>query len=245
VVHAARQLPAWLIYDVSQKIMKRLLTAIASALGLSATAVPQTKMVDPKTLYFSLATINDALPAIDPAAKPSATDLTIHEDDWRQFEAISRTFDAEVKDELSGVQRIFKEKSKPSGEYRIFSEIHIRKRIPRPLSAPLAWAELLAAAGVQPASVSGVGLRGQGLIKDGFSFRIGRLTIFGVRHGASVDVLCLDLARTPGLSEAEAQRLASFLERAKVVVVHWPSATVLAEKQALMSFLVQKDEKKG
>jgi len=225
--------------------MKRFFTAIASALGLSAAAAPQTKMVDPKTLYYSLATINDALPAVDPSAKPSATDLMIHEDDWRQFEAVSRAFEAEMKEELSGVQRIFKEKSKPSGEYRIFSEIHIRKRIVQPISAPLAWAELLAAAGVQPASVSGVGLRGQGLIKDGFSFRVGRLTLFGIRHGAIVDVLCFDLTRTPGLSEAEAERLASFLEKRSVVVVHWPSATVLTDKQALRSFLVKKEEKKG
>jgi hypothetical protein len=225
--------------------MKRFLTAIASALGLTAAAAPATKMVDPKTIYFSLPTINDALPAVDPAAKPKPTDFLIHEDDWRQFEAVSRGFDAELKEELAGVQRIFREKSKPSGEYRIFSEIHVRKRIPRPLSAPLAWVELLTSAGVQPASVSGVGLRGQGLIRGGFSFRVGQLTVFGLRQGDKIDVLCFDLTRTPSLGEDHAQRLASFFERCAVVVVHWPSGTMLADKDALMSFLLQREAKKG
>src|SRR5438309_8724733 len=97
---------------VSQEIMKRFFTAIASALGLSVAAGAETKTVDPKTVYFSLATINDALPPIDTTAKPSKKDFVIHEDDWRQFEAVARSFDAEIKAEIAGVQRIFKEKSK-------------------------------------------------------------------------------------------------------------------------------------
>jgi hypothetical protein len=119
--------------------MKRLFTAIASALGFSVAAGTEPKTGDPKTVYFSLATINDALPTIDTTAKPSERDLVIHEDDWRQFEAVARSFEAEIKEEIAGVQRIFKEKSKPSGEYRIFTEIHVRKRIVRPLPTPLGW----------------------------------------------------------------------------------------------------------
>lgn len=218
--------------------MKRFLTAIASVLGLTATAAPENKMVDSKTIYFTLATINDALPAIDPAAKPAPTDFIIHEDDWRQFEVISRSLDGDIKEEISGVRRIFKEKSKPAGEYRVFSEIHIRKRIGRPLPTPLAWAELLAAVGAQPASVSRVGLSGQGLVNNGFSVQIGRLTVFGVKHGGNVDVLCLDLAQTPILSEGEVKRLISFLEKNDLVIVHWPSATVFADKTALMDLLM-------
>lgn len=225
--------------------MKRFLTALSSAFGLSAIAAPDIKTVDPKTLYFSLATINDALPAIDPAAKPCTTDLVIHEDDWRQFEAVSRTFDATMKEELAAVQRIFKEKSKSTGDFRVFSEIHVRKQIAQPLSAPLAWTELLAESGANPGSVSGVGLRVQGLIRDGFSFRVGQLTIFGRRHGGNVDVLCFAATQSPSLSEHEAQRLAAFIERNNLVVVHWPSATVLKDKAALMNFLVQRPEKKG
>jgi len=221
--------------------MRRFLAALTSALGLLATAAPETKMADPKTIFFSLPTINDALPATDTTAKPREKDLVIHEDDWRQFEAVSLSCDAEMKEEIAGVQRIFKEKSKPSGEYRIFSEIHVRKRIVRPLPTPLAWVELLSAAGVQASAVSGVGLRdGQGMVRDGFSFHVGQLTVFGIRHGGSVEILCFDLTRTPSLSEEEAQRFAAFLEKSGVVFVHWPSATVFTEKQVMVDLLKQK-----
>ncbi len=226
--------------------MKRFFTAIASALGLSVATGAETKMVDPKTVYFSLATINDSLPPVDINAKLSKTDFIIHEDDWRQFEAIARSLDSELKEEIAGVRRIFKEKSKPSGEYRIFTEIHVRKRILRPLPTPIGWSDLLSAAGVQASSVSGVGLReGQGVVRGGFCFRVGQLTLFGLRKGVDVDVLCFDLTPAPGLSEDEAQRLATFFEKSGVVFVHWPSATVLGDKQTIIKFLLQKSEKKG
>jgi hypothetical protein len=224
--------------------MKRFIAAITSALGLSATPAPASRMVDPKTIFYSLATINGALPSTDVAAKPHEKDLVIHEDDWRQFEAISLACEAEMKEEIGGVQRIFNEKSKPSGEYRIFSEIHIRNRIVRPLPTPLAWTELLSAAGVQASAVSGVGLRdGQGMVRGGFSFHVGQLTVFGVRHGGSVEILCFGQTRTPSFSEEEAQKFAAFLEKSGVVVVHWPSATVFTEKQAMLDFLQQMNEK--
>lgn len=225
--------------------MKRFFTAVASALGLSVATGAETKTVDPRTIYFSVATINDALPAVDTAAKPVKTDLVIHEDDWRQFEAVARSLDAEIKEERAGVERIIKEKSKTSGEYRIFSEIHVRKRIVHPLPTPILWGELLTAAGVQASSVSGVGLRGLGMIRGGFSFHIAQLAVFGLRNESGVEVLCFELTRTPGLGEDQAQRLAAFLERSGVVLVHWPSASVLADKATMMKFFVQRNEKKG
>ena len=78
------------------------------------------------------------------------------------------------------------------------------------------------------------------MVRDGFSFRVGQLTVFRLRHAAGVEVLCFDLARTPSLSEEEAQRFATFLEKSGVVFVHWPSTTVLADKQTMIKFLAQK-----
>jgi len=235
----------WLTYDVSQKSMKHLVVVFALALGLSVSVASETKTIDPKTLSFSLATINDTLPTIEPEAASGARDHVIQEDDWRQFEAISRAFDDEMQEELSDVRRIFEEKSKTSGGHRVFSEIHIRKRIARPLSTPLIWSELLAAIGTQPSSVVGVRLQRQGMVKDGFSVRVGQFTLFGIRHDDSVDVLCFDFTRTPGLSEAEAESLASFFEKSQLIVVHWPSAAVLKDKRALFNYLRQTREKKG
>lgn len=198
-------------------------------------------MVDPKTIYFSLATLNDALPSVDPSTKPTAKDLVIHEDDWRQFEAIARTFDAQIGAEIADVQRIFKEKSKMSGEYRVFSDVHVRKRIGHPLSTPIVWTELLTASGIRESSVSRVGFRdGQGIVRGGFSFQLGQLTVFGIRDQDKVEILCFQSGSTPSLTDEDVQRFADFLEKCRVAIVHWPSATVLNDKPAILAFLKQK-----
>ena len=213
------------------------------AMSVSAMSASEPKTIDPKTLSFSVATLNDALPTLDPGAEVGSRDLVIHEDDWRQFEAVSRAFDAAIQEELSDVRRVFQEKSKIVGGRRIFSEIHIRKRVARPFSALLAWSELLAATGAETSSVAGLALAGQGVVKDGFSFRVGQFTLFGIRHGERVDVLCFEFTRTPGLSEAEARRFAAFAEKSEIVVVHWPSASVLKDSRALTNYLMQRREK--
>lgn len=204
---------------------------------------PETKSVGLNTIYFSLATLNDALPAVDPRIKPSGKDLVLHEDDWRQFETVSRTFDEQIGAEIADVKSIFKEHSKISGEYRIFHKLHVRKRITHPLSTPIGWTDLLAASGIKEASISRVGFRdAQGMVRGGFSFHVGQLTVFSIRDQGKVDTLCFQSGDTPSLTDNEAQRLADFLEKCRVVIVHWPSATVLNNKQALATFLKKKKE---
>lgn len=224
--------------------MKRLCLALASLAWFSASAASDPTPIDPKTLSFSLATINDALPPIDSAASPGATDLVLHKDEWRQFEAISRACDAEMQEELSDVRRIFQEQSRISGGVRVFTGMHLRKRMTRPLPTPLPWPELLAATGTLPAAVVGVAVQGQGMVKDGFSFRVGQFVLYGIRHGESVEVLCFGFTRAPGLSDTEAETFAAFAEKGQWVVVHWPSASVLKDKRALKNYLMQGREKK-
>ena len=114
----------------------------------------------------------------------------------------------------------------------------------RPLSTPLIWSELLEAAGTQPSLVAGLRLQSGGAVKDGFSFRVGQFTLYGLRHGDRVDVLCFGFTRTPGLTEEEAPRFAAFLEKSELVVVHWPSASVLKDTRALTNYLKQSTDKK-
>ena len=48
-----------------------------------------TEMVDQKPILFSLPTINDWLPGLSANIPRKDQDLTINEDDWRQFEAVT------------------------------------------------------------------------------------------------------------------------------------------------------------
>ena len=89
--------------------------------------------------------------------------------------------------------------------------------------------------------MSRVGFRdGQGTVRGGFSFQIGQLTVFGIRDQEKVEILCFQSDKTPSLTDDDAQRFADFLEKCRVGIVHWPSATVLNDKPAILAFLKQK-----
>jgi hypothetical protein len=77
------------------KNLMKLFGFIASLFG-ATTPAAETKLVDPKSILFSTSTLNDALPTYASNASPSQKSLQIHEDDWRQFEAISTKFEAAI-----------------------------------------------------------------------------------------------------------------------------------------------------
>jgi hypothetical protein len=216
--------------------MMRWLVLLTSVLAMAANAAPETKRADPKTLLFSLVTISDALPPTHPV-NPQTTDLVLPEDDWRQLEAVSSSYLAEVNAELADIRRIFREKSKQLGEGRSFTEMHIRKRIPAPITAALSWDRLVAAAGISAASVADVALSGTGVVINGFSTRAGNLVIYGTRSGDAVQHLCFVVTSKPGVDENAATKLAAFFDENRLLLVHWPSATLLDTKAAILNFL--------
>jgi hypothetical protein len=83
--------------------MKKLLAALAALIGMSGASASEVKRVDPKTLLYSLATISDELPALDPQHKSQGGDLVLLEDDWRQFEVVSRAHMPRVNAEVADI----------------------------------------------------------------------------------------------------------------------------------------------
>ncbi|MGC4074805.1 MAG: hypothetical protein QM760_20335 [Nibricoccus sp.] len=223
--------------------MKKLFAALAALFGLSgASASDEVKMVDPKTILFSLATINDALPALDSRHKPKPTDLILHEDDWRQFELVSRSFAEQLNAEITDIRRIYTDKRSPAGEFGAFTEIHIRKRIPQPFKKPIAWSDFTKACPVT--TVSSVSFGGAPtVIANGFSVQLHGLSIYGLRHGETITTLGFVSTQTPALPIESAERLAAFLEANDLLLIHWPSATVFTDKPTLLTYLQQKPER--
>lgn len=97
--------------------------------GFLKLIVKKIELVDPKEILFSTLTINDELPNME-QREVSENVLPIHEDNWRQFEVISRKFKKEIESELRYIVRVEKEhKVKDAG----YNNIHIRKQITMPL----------------------------------------------------------------------------------------------------------------
>ncbi len=197
-------------------------------------------MVDQKPILFSLPTINDSLPTVSNSILRRDEDLTMHEDDWRQFEAVSQEYDEAINSELADIRRIYEEKSKQVGEYRLFTDIHVRKRIPAPFPRPLNWAGFISACGVSDRGAANVSFSdSQGIIEGGFAIRVGEITFYGVRDSQGIRTLCLIPTHRPGLTQEQAQHISEYLSTHGLVLIEWPSARVFREKDILNCFYLR------
>ncbi len=199
-------------------------------------------MVDPKPILFSLPTINDSLPSVtvNDRILRRDQDLTIHEDDWRQFEAVSQDYDDAIRAELEDIQLIYEEKSKQAGEYLLFTEIHVRKRIPIPFPRPLNWADFISACGVSDlAAVNMSFLDSEGVIEGGFAIKVGEITFYGIRDSQGIGTLCLIPTDRPGLSQERALSISKYFSINRLFLIHWPNVRVLREKN-ILSYFAQK-----
>lgn len=194
-------------------------------------------MIDTKPVLFTVSTINDSLPTVSNSILCRDQDLAINEDDWRQFEALSQNYDEAISAELTDIRRIYKEKSKPVREYHLFTEIHVRKRIPDPFPRPLSWTDFLSACEVSDMAAANVSFSGsQGVIDGGFAIRAGEITFYGIRDLQGIRNLCLVPTRRPNLSREQAQHISEYLSIQGLVLIHWPTASVLREKEVISYF---------
>lgn len=101
-------------------------------------AKPETTMMDPKDILFSLPTINDALPAVEDG-RSLENGVVFHEDDWRQCEFISRVHKDVITTEIKAIFDIHENYRQDSG----FDKIHIRQVIINPLERTKITVEML------------------------------------------------------------------------------------------------------
>lgn len=174
------------------------------------------EQVNLSDILFSLPSICDRLPAV--GAGPLAGDeCVLHEDDWRQFELVSRQFAAESDAEIAAIRRIHDEQRASVG----WRKMHVRRRPDPPIVAPLTRRRLDQAFG--GLSFRGIGFHGASSpIASGFSFRAadgiecygsddeGRVTALGIVEG---------LSASPPIRSADA--LVLIAREFDLDLVHW------------------------
>jgi hypothetical protein len=209
----------------------------------SATTLPRidahpttTTAVDLQDLLYSTPTLNDALPSALGGAVPAQGCHEMHEDDWRQFEFVSSTFPAEVAAEVADIDRIWKEQSVPVGDgLTAFRAIHVRRRIPQPLSIPMSGADLEKLFG---AKASPMTLRGYDRVLDGASaFRLQGVVACSLIVDGKLTVLGLEAQGRFAIWGELGDRLERFLLDHDLRLVHWRSRTVFETPQASMTYL--------
>jgi hypothetical protein len=212
---------------------------LASLFGASSPAA-ETKLVDPKSILFSTPTLNDALPAFRQSSTPAGKLFEIHEDDWRQFEAVSTTYQDEIKRELTAIRDVLATSSVPTkiGERSptAFRKVHVRKLIVEPIPKPLLLSELSALASNR-AEFAGLSLSGSAPVAGGYALTIDGLVVFGQADRDRVLSLCLALNAVPKIGPEKARKLTGMLRTHDLTIVHWPSATILPLESDFFRFL--------
>lgn len=83
--------------------------------------------IDPKEILFSLPTINDSI--FETEVTKGENLFSIHEDDWRQMEFISKKYNSEINMEANAIVEIYENHKVGIG----FDKVHIRQFIEQPL----------------------------------------------------------------------------------------------------------------
>ncbi len=161
-------------------------------------------MIDPKTILFSLPTIENALPPLRAGDAPPAR---LHEDDWRQIELVAAAQEPAIHAELAAIREVLMAR-KAAG----FERIHVRSRIPTPLAGVrLTVAELAQTLGspMQGDLAFGAGAL---VVDGGFVFEAGAL--YGRQHDGVIVALGLG-------SLGVALRLTALATSHDLVLVDW------------------------
>ena len=164
------------------------------------------EMVDPRTILYSLPTLENVAP---PTIGPVAGAIEMHEDDWRQIELIAARFEPEIAAELAAIRTIHAEHRSGPG----FTSLHLRERIPAPLAGVALTLAELGLAGPPRAVAIGPVSGPRAAVAGGFAFEVANGVIYGRDDRG---VVALGLA--PGTDPAP---LAAVARTHDLVLVDW------------------------
>ncbi len=167
-------------------------------------------------------------------------DGRIVESAWRRFEVVS----AEWRDRFDQEMAEVGFPPVPHGERGFHPDRFVREmtrmRVPAPLVRPLPWVELLEAASVPEEQVQRLRVQGSPwTVKGGFSFRVGRMGVYGLRETKGVTLLGFEPTDQPALDAWDARNFATFLARNELLLVHWESGRVAEGVRALETYFLR------
>ena len=162
--------------------------------------------VDPRTILYSLPTLENAMP---PMQAGDGDALQLHEDDWRQVELVAARFEPEIAVELAAIREVHGERERAG-----FRRLHVRERIPDPLAGIALTIDAVARGARRQLAFDG----SPGVVAGGFAFDVGVDALYGREEGGRVVVAAAWHA--PGL-------LADLARANQLIIVDWCNARML------------------
>lgn len=178
--------------------------------------------IDPKDILFSLPTLCESTPAVDPLPRPD-TCRSLHEDDWRQIEFVPHTNRAHIEKELHSLAAFRKQYRRDQG----WSKVYIRHGHPVPLAARQLRFEEMPALSLSPLHI-GSGPPWGGLVKGGFALSdSSNWFIYGQRTS---DGKVLQLGLSPNASAPSkilVEGLSQIAENLRLLLIDWYTASIV------------------
>ncbi len=213
----------------------RLFTLILTLFGATTAIGAPLEKIDPNQLLYTTPTINDAIPTALTETPLLPGGVATHEDNWRQFEFVSSSYKQQIEKELEHINEIWKFKSVKTGEYTAFRNVHVRKLIPSPISIPFTQSDFSALFGQKPASFAFLG--SSHAFRDVHAIQSGGVAFYAEISDGKLSTLGIDSSSAPTLTKDTISRLATFIKKNKLVLVHWPSRTLLESPGAIVAYL--------
>ncbi len=207
------------------------------AKGQVKITVVKVARISVKNILFTLPTINDWIPGTNQNKPSQAMSIhAIHEDDWRQRELISLDFHHTIDEELKEVAQIYAEERADEIGFR---KCFVRKRIPTPISAHIRLSDVQKHLPHRSQSMGGVAYSDSPpLIKDGFSFDLGKVILYGHQVNGFVQAICLSRGHIETIDSLDAAHcFEQLLSNYQLVLVDWcRMQTINASTDALLAY---------
>jgi hypothetical protein len=203
---------SWIVADVVPKNRVEYSKSKKLTLRLN-----QVLSVDPQTILASLPTICDYIPGLGNQALTDQ-ELILHEDDWQQFEFVSRQLVSEIDQEIESIRQIYAHESVGVG----FRKLHVRKLIKKSIACDFTLSDIMEILGIQAASNGVTYQRATSQIEAGFSITApDGLRLYGLTENSTISVLAIAeevLEHPPEQSIVALQSLASKFD---LELLHW------------------------
>jgi hypothetical protein len=190
-------------------------------------ATPGSRTMNPKNILFSVPTLSDDMPVLDPIDKPpSRSDVVLHEDDWSQLEFFPRTAAGEIRRLLTELKTFEQANRKSSG----WKKPYVRKIARTPvISAPEPLKQLEARLGTGAGGAAFITETNAflGRVHSGFTFDLGgNIQLYGYTQKNDVPVL----AASVGPNADNMKLAAAFMKLNKsdgLMLVDWRAQLLL------------------
>jgi hypothetical protein len=200
--------------------------------------IRQVELANPRDIRYSSPSICDLIPEVNTRSL-SGHELTIAEDDWRQFELVSHQLADKVDKEIAKIRLVRETATIGNG----WSAIHIRKKPEISIVSNIALTHLASLLGVSAKS-TGITYHGsQSPITAGYAFPLNDdFSVYGVAPNGKVQVIAIGQDANVSPNDTSIDHLQQLARKFNLDLVHWCRCLRVApDDSSFRSLLAQFD----